>query len=80
MNYNLLKVATDKVAAEAITKRGFVRKGYAHVHIPSPKSGGDEHHYFDLRGLGRHQQKFRNWCKKEFEGRDYNIHFGGGSE
>jgi hypothetical protein len=74
MDYNLLKTRSPD---EAQTKRGFVRKGYAHVHLPSATSGGDEHHYFDLRGLGRHQQKFRNWCKREFIDREYRIHFGG---
>lgn len=77
MNYDLLQVKPEKLT-EALTVRGNTRKGYAHVHIPSATSGADEHRYYDLRGLGRHQQKFRNWCKIKFADRAYAVYFGGG--
>lgn len=73
MDYNLLRVKAEK-QQEALTKTGHTRIGYAHVHLPSPTSGGDEHQYFDLRGLSRHTTKFRNWAKKEFANRKYAIY------
>ena len=70
MDYRLLQVRPER-RDEALTTRGAPRRGYAHVHLMP-----DEHFYFDLRGLGRHQQKFRNWCKTAFD-REYRIYFGG---
>lgn len=70
MDYDLLKCRNG--AEEAETASGRLRRGYARVqHV----SQSDE--YFDLRGLGRHEQKFRNWCKKKWPALSYRIYFGG---